>query len=237
MTEIVHVPHTSPFDAIRHEDHRGEWWSARELLAHFGYARWDDVKEGIARAQAAISNSLGEAAAQVNIEPGVKNVRVGFGDREIEDFRLTRYGAYMWAMNCDPRKPEIAAAQTYFAVKAREAELSPSVAGDDLDLLYGILDRLREDRRRFAALESRQAVTDAKVAAIEGAHDWFTALGFAKLHGYLTNRPYLQKVGKRATALLRLRGEEPVKRQDATFGAINTYPADVLEQAFEEVSR
>lgn len=83
----------------------------------------------------------------------------------------------------------------------------------------------------------RTAVLEAKVEAIEGRHDWFTALGYAKLTDRPTDRPYLIKVGTRAGRILRERGEQPVKRQDATFGSINTYPADVLEQAFEQVKR
>jgi hypothetical protein len=108
---------------------------------------------------------------------------------------------------------------------------------DDLDILQGVLDRLREDRDRIAALESQQTTVQAKVAAIEGRYDWFTALGYAKLHDYPTDRTYLQKVGTKAGRILRAHGEEPIKRQDATFGAINTYPADVLEQAFAAVTR
>jgi prophage antirepressor-like protein len=96
---------------------------------------------------------------------------------------------------------------------------------------------LEEMVAELRAQHERVAVVEAKIAAIEGAHDWFTALAFAKLHGHPTNRPYLAKVGARAAALMRAQGQEPDRRQDATFGSVNVYPADVLEQAFEAVSR
>lgn len=238
MTEIVPTT-TSPFDAIKREDERGEYWSARELMAHFGYARWSDVREGISRAKAGIANSLGDSAVQDHIEAVPHMVSLGSGARRsLDDYRLTRYGSYMWAMNCDPRKPEVAAAQTYFAGRAREAELLAAQRGAlDLDLLQGMLDRLREDRQRIEAVENRQALAESKISAIEGQYDWFTALGYAKLTDRPTNRPYLAKIGRRAASIMRQRGEEPQRRQDATFGAVNVYPAAVLEQAFDEVSR
>lgn len=232
------IPAASPFDAIKHTDERGDWWSARELMAHFGYARWSDVRDGIARAKAGIANSLGESAVQDHVEVTPHMVSLGSGARRsIDDYRLTRYGAYMWAMNCDPRKPEVAVAQTYFAVKTREAELEPAAQGDDLDLLQGMLDRLRENRQRIVAVEGRQDITEAKVEAIEGRYDCFAALGYARLHKLPTDRRYLQRVGMKATRILTERGEKPAKRQDETFGEVNVYPSDVLAEAFEAVKR
>lgn len=94
---------------------------------------------------------------------------------------------------------------------------------------------LEEMVAELRAQHERTAVLEAKVEAIEGDYRSFTALAFAKLHDFPTDRPYLARIGRRATALLRSRGEEPHKRQDATFGAINVYPSDVLELAFEQV--
>jgi len=111
---------TSPFDAIRQDDERGEHWTARSLMRLLGYTKWERFESSIDRARAAIENSGQSADAHAS------RLREAFARTERSNYRLTRYGAYMVAMNGDPRKAEVAAAQTYFAVKAREAEIAQS---------------------------------------------------------------------------------------------------------------
>lgn len=113
---------TSPFDQIRHEDQNGEYWLARELQTLLGYVEWRKFEDTIERAKTAIANIDGNS--DDHIVGTAKMVSIGSGaQRTVKDYRLTRYGAYITAMNGDPRKTEIAAAQTYFAVKTRQAEL------------------------------------------------------------------------------------------------------------------
>lgn len=102
-----------------------ECWSARDLQVVFGYTDWRNFLPTVAKAREACTTG-GERAEDHFV--GVnKMVDLGSGaQRAVDDFALTRYACYLIAQNGDPAKPEIAFAQTYFAVQKADTGLPSS---------------------------------------------------------------------------------------------------------------
>lgn len=99
-----------------------EVWYARELQQVLGYTRWENFVVAISRAIESCKT------LKVNVDNHfrevTKMVLLGSGSqRKVQDFMLTRYACYLIAQNGDPKKEEIAFAQSYFALQTRKTEL------------------------------------------------------------------------------------------------------------------
>lgn len=220
----------SPFDAIKRTDADGEFWSARDLQRVMAYSRWEKFEVPLHRAMKAAENVGTDVTSNFHRSVKITGTKSGV------DYRLSRYAAYLVAMNGDPNKDEVAQAQTYFAVKTHEAEVARPTS--ELDILRRAIDQIEQAQQRAAraelvAIEATQdaRMANARIDAIEGRHDWFSALGYAKTYGLRTDSVSLARLGKLAATFGRTEGIEPNKVQHAHFGAVNEFPLHIWQRA------
>lgn len=119
--ELVGKLHKS-FEQYAQNEHDLDFWYARDLQKLLGYERWENFSKVIEKAKRSCFNS-GNLIEDHFLDV-TKMVTIGSGaPRNIQDIKLTRYACYLIAQNGDPRKNEIAFAQTYFAVQTRKQEI------------------------------------------------------------------------------------------------------------------
>lgn len=121
---------TSPskkFEETKKIDENGvEYWEARELMEVLGYFEWrkfegviNKAKESCSQSGQIIEEHFVGSDKMIIIATGRPNET----KRRINDCKLSRYACYLIAQNGDPRKEEIALAQTYFAIQTRKQEV------------------------------------------------------------------------------------------------------------------
>ena len=156
----------SPFDLIREVRPDGtEFWDARKLQPLMGYVQWRDFQTAIERARLAADNS--GMSFKENFAPTHK-VSGQRGPAQAT-YELSRYAAYLVALNGDPRKTETAQAQSYFVIRTREAETAPAAVAelsrlDILKLAIAAEEEKAELQAQVAALEPKAAYVDIFVA-------------------------------------------------------------------------
>ncbi|MFA6089567.1 MAG: BRO family protein [Candidatus Woesearchaeota archaeon] len=110
-----------------------EYWSARDLYKMLGYTKYGKFLPAIERAKKACKNSCQntkEHFADVSEPQKSRNQYGKIQGQMISDIHLSRYACYLIAQNGDPRKEEIALAQTYFAILTRKQEIQELLEED-----------------------------------------------------------------------------------------------------------
>jgi len=120
-SEVIQRLHKNFEDYVNYAD-GVEFWFARDLKVLLGYTQWRNFQKAIDRAIESCDNSKQEIVDHFKYVKKRVPISVN-SSREIVDIMLTRYACYLIAQNGDPRKEEIAFAQSYFAVQTRKQEL------------------------------------------------------------------------------------------------------------------
>ena len=184
----------SPFEKIKRISEEGyEYWSARDLSKLLEYTEYRKFLNPINKAMESCKNSGEEVDnhfAQVD-----EMVEIGSGaEREVEDYRLSRFACYLIVQNADPTKTNVALGQAYFAIKTRQKEL---LEEEEKRLIQSEEDSKRLLLREQMREHNKQLADAAKGAGVNEPIDYaiFQNFGYKGLYGGLDKQAIHKRKG------------------------------------------
>ena len=174
------------FDQIKKVNEYGaDYWSARELYKFLGYTEYgkfipviEKAKEACKNSQQPVADHFAHVSEMIKIATGTEKEAY----REIEDYSLSRYARYLIAQNGDPRKEEIALAQTYFAIQTRKQEVHEQQIEDSKRVKLRA--EMREHNKNLAKAAKQAGVMD---------YGNFQDYGYMGLYGGMRQRDIKEK--------------------------------------------
>ncbi len=165
--ELINRLHKN-FEDFAHNEDGVEFWFARDIQPLLAYTEWRNFEQVIQKAKVSCVNS--EQAISDHFVDVNKVIGAGKGAQlQIADIKLTRYACYLIAQNGDPRKEEIAFAQTYFAIQTRKQELIEQRL-NEIERLSA-REKLSASEKEFAGIIFERGVDEQGFARIKSKGD------------------------------------------------------------------
>lgn len=148
----------------------------------------------------------------------------------------------MWLGGIDENRVNEAARPVLVAFQAEAADALDAYfngravvapAMNQLDVLRSALDQIEAAQRNATEARAIASKTEARLDAIEGKHDWFSAIAYARLNDLPTSTQYLRKLGGCAGRIGRSHGVEPTQVQHQLYGWVNSWPVWIWDLAAE----
>jgi hypothetical protein len=227
--ELIRIPVPGADDLMALQSDGNQWAALKPMCDSLGIDTWAQQRRLNGRSWAttavmAVVAADGKAREMVMID---------------------RASIPMWLATIDERRVSEAARPKLIALQREAADaldayfnkraiVAPAV--NQFDVLRAAIDQIEAAQREAAEAKEIAAVTAARLDAIEGKHDWFSAIAYARLNKLPTNTDYLKKLGGCAGRIGRSHGVEPTQVQHQLWGWVNSWPAWVWDLAAEGFS-
>lgn len=170
-----------------------EFWSARDLSKLLEYSEYGKFLNPINKAKESCKSSgydVEDHFAQVS-----EMVEIGSGaEREVEDYRLSRFACYLIVQNADPTKKNVAMGQAYFAIKTRQKELIEEeeqklIQSEENQRRLFLSEEMKKHNKHLADAASNAGVKEPRDYAI------FQNYGYKGLYGGLDRQAIHNRKG------------------------------------------
>lgn len=223
--ELVRVPVPGADDLMAAHDAGTTWASLRHMCDSLGLSYPAQLRKLQGRSWATVAPKATVAA----------------DGRTREMVMVDSKTVPLWLATIDENKvnPESRSKLIAYQREARDAldaYFNGRVAApamNQLDVLRAALDQIEAAQRDAAEAKAIAQRTDDRLAAIEGKHDWLSALAYARINGLNTNTAFLRKLGACATRIAKSEGVLPNRVQHQLYGMVNSYPVYIWDLASE----
>lgn len=229
MTALVPVPVPGADALMAMQDDGHVWVALRPMCDTLGISLPTQLRKLQRRSWAGVAQRATPSAGGVQQTTVITSETVPLWLATIDENRVSE----------DARAKLIAyqreARQALHAYFNKRAVVAPPV--NQFDVLRAAIDQIEAAQREAEEAKAIAIKTEARLDAIEGKHDWFSAIAYARLNDLPTSGQYLKKLGSCAGRIGRSHGVEPTQVQHQLWGWVNSWPAWVWDLAAEGFDR